>query len=114
MQFIESDEFKKEFAKLSKKYRTLPEDFERLLKLIKTYPSGGESRHAPVLKREDEKVIVKRRMFCRATIGSNFRVIYFYDGEKVEILFIEIYFKGKKENENRERIEKLWKERVME
>ena len=43
-------------------------------------------------------------MMCRAVNGAQFRLIYFYDGDKVEVLFIELYFKGDKERENTKRI----------
>lgn len=48
-------------------------------------------------------------MMCRAVRGSSFRVIYMYDGEEIEILFIEIYSKNKKENEDKRRIDNIVK-----
>lgn len=56
---------------------------------------------------EKKSFIFKVRLKCKSTKGSNFRIIYFYDGEKIEIIFIEIYFKGNKENENEKVIEEF-------
>jgi mRNA-degrading endonuclease RelE of RelBE toxin-antitoxin system len=110
MDYKETEEFIKEFKKLSKKYRTIESDFELLKKIILKFPEGGETRHAVSLKKSEEICIIKRRMMCRSTQGQNFRVIYAYIQNEVRILFIECYFKGKKETEDNERIEKYWKE----
>src|SRR5690606_30237849 len=104
----ETEEFKKEFKKLSKKYKTLESDFEILKKLILKFPRGEDTRHAISLKNNEETSIIKRRMMCRSTQGQKFRVIYGCYNNEVEILFIEMYFKGNKETENTERIEKYW------
>ncbi len=108
MKITESDRFKKEFKKLSKKYN-LDDDFKELKKVIKGVPTGNGSKHWNVLKKQDKKYILKVRMTSRYLKKSAFRVIYFYDGLNIEILFIEIYFKSKKENEDHKRIEDFWK-----
>ncbi len=115
MRFTESDEFKREFKKLSKKYSGLDVDFTILKGAIKAKPAGNGTKHWNRLKSDEgaEKYIMKMRMMCRSTKGANFRVIYFYNGEGVEVLFIEIYFKGKKENEDKNRIEEIWDEYSM-
>lgn len=112
MQFLESSEFKKEFKKLSKKYRTLDADLLIIKTAIIAKPAGDGTKHWNILRQSTDKesVIMKMRMVCRSTNGSNFRLIYFYNGKKVEILFIEIYFKGKKKNEDRQRIKDYWNE----
>ncbi len=107
MFFSEGDEFRKEFKKLSKKYKTLGEDLEVVKRVIKTSPVGNGTKHWNILKYDGSKrYVIKMRMMCRAVRGSQFRVIYYYDGDQVEILFIEIYFKGNKEGEDEERIER--------
>lgn len=112
MQFLENDEFKKDFKALSKKYRSLNNDFLILEEAIDVSPTGNGTKHWNKLKSDNkgEKCIMKMRMVCRCTRGANFRITYFYDGERVEVLFIEIYFKGKKESEDRKRINKVWGE----
>ncbi len=109
MDFSESDEFKREYKKLAKKYSTLEQDLEVVKKAIKATPVGNGSKHWIILKQNtEEKYIIKMRMMCRAVKGSQFRLIYYYDGQIVEVLFIEIYFKGNKEKEDRERIEEYF------
>lgn len=105
MKFSESEEFKKEFKKLARKYRTLEQDFEIVKKTITATPTGNGTKHWRTLHyTESDGQILKMRMMCRAVRGSEFRVVYFYDGAAVEVLFIEMYFKGDKENEDQERI----------
>jgi mRNA-degrading endonuclease RelE of RelBE toxin-antitoxin system len=106
--FSETKEFKKEFKKLSKKYKTLKKDLDDLKRLYLTVaPQGNGAKHWNCLHKNEKIEIYKMRMHCDATKGKFFRVIYAYhcDTGKVEMIeFIEIYFKGKKANEDRERI----------
>lgn len=112
MNIIEGKKFKREFKKLQKKYPSLQNDFGFLRALIRELPLGDGSKHWNILKQEDEKYIMKIRMMCRSVRGSQFRVIYYYDGENIEISFIEIYFKGNKETEDAMRIKELWKDKI--
>lgn len=106
MEFSESDEFKKEFKKLAKKYPTLEDDFEVVKKIIAATPEGNGAKHWNRLKYDEtENCVMKMRMMCRSVRGSQFRLIYFYNGEIVKVLFIELYFKGDKERENTKRID---------
>lgn len=108
MEFLESDQFKREFKKLCKKYRTLPADLEVVKKVISADPVGKGMKHQNELKTDGAKNhIVKMRMMCRSVRGSQFRLVYFYNGQKVEVLFIEMYFKGDKEREDTARINEL-------
>lgn len=109
MKITESEQFKRDFKKLQKKYRTLGQDFEIAKKAIATEPTGDGSKHWNILRQEGEKYVLKTRMACRAVKkGPPFRLIYLYDGESIELFFIEIYFKGDKERENEERIKKAF------
>ena len=107
MKISETDEFKKDFKKLSKVYRTLPQDFEIAKKAILANPKGNGSKHWNLLKSQEEVYILKMRMMCRAVKGASFRLIYLYNQAKIELLFIEIYFKGIKQNEDTERIKSI-------
>ena len=75
--FSRTSEFEREFSKLSKKYRSLSED---LIKIVKT------------------------RLACKSLRNRSIRIIYAYKESTVTFVYIEIYFKGDKENEDRERI----------
>jgi hypothetical protein len=110
MNISESDEFKKDFKKLRKKYRTLDSDFETAKRVIATEPTGDGTKHWNILWQKESMSVMKVRMMCRAIKGASFRIIYFYDGEKADMLFIEMYFKGNKVKEDRQRIEDLIKE----
>jgi len=106
MKFTESPEFQAELKKLKKKYQTLSDDIEVLKKSLTANPSGDGSKHWHI-RHEDTKLglyALKVRMMCRDVRGAQFRVAYIYEEAKIEILFIEIYFKGQKENEDRERL----------
>jgi hypothetical protein len=113
MKVILGDGFKKEFNKLKKKYRSLEQDFESFLVVLKTCPEGNKSKHWNCLKRDEKKAIFKTRLMCRALNAASLRLIYFYDGQDIEIEFIEIYFKGNKTNHDQQRINTLWKQKNM-
>lgn len=106
MEFTESPEFVKECKKLKKKYQTLPDDIAILKKSLTFNPCGDGSKHWHISHEDKELGItaLKVRMMCRAVRGAQFRVTYLYEVSRIEILFIEIYFKGQKENEDRERL----------
>lgn len=108
MHITESDEFKRDFKRLLKKYRTLEQDFSIAKQVIAADPTGCDSKHANILTKKGGTCIVKVRMMCRAVKGSSFRLIYYYDGGNIQILFIEIYFKGNKNNEDRQRYENVF------
>ncbi|MFZ2975394.1 MAG: hypothetical protein WA055_02045 [Candidatus Moraniibacteriota bacterium] len=106
--FQQTSEFSKDLKKLSKKYRTLGKDFCQLKKLYLTEaPRGNGTKHWNLLCKNNHIEIYKVRMHCDTTRGKFFRVIYAYHlkTQTIEMIeFIEIYFKGNKENEDRDRI----------
>lgn len=100
--FNELAEFKNEFKRLSKKYKTLNDDFEKFKKVITAAPTGI-GKNFVIIYSENVK-IVKARMACRALRDRSLRIIYSYFEQEQRIEFIELYFKGDKENEDRNRI----------
>lgn len=104
MNFDELPEFKKEYKRLVRKYRSLTEDLEEFRKVVSVIPLGN-SKHFSVLEQNDVLCIVKARLFCRYLKGSSLRVLYSYFTQEQRIEFIEIYYKGDKENEDRKRIQ---------
>jgi len=103
MNFNETREFKRDLKRLSKKYKSLPSDLLEFKKIVSQIPLGT-GRHFAALTDTEEMKIVKARLFCRYLKGSSLRIIYAYHKEKQIIEFIELYFKGDKKNENRDRI----------
>ncbi|MBI2345876.1 MAG: hypothetical protein HYV03_03135 [Deltaproteobacteria bacterium] len=100
--------FAKEFHRLSRKYRSLPRDLEEFKRVLQIQPLGN-SKHFNVITKVEGVAILKARLFCRYLKGSSLRIIYAYHQKRAAIEFIEIYFKGDIENEDRERIEEYLK-----
>jgi mRNA-degrading endonuclease RelE of RelBE toxin-antitoxin system len=110
--YIELPEFRKDFKKLEKRYHTLSGDFtvakkaaielfhEREIDNQSIFEINGLNGKVPVYK--------LKKFACRALKGrgnkSGIRIIYAYNKGGREIHFIEMYFKGDKENEDRARI----------
>lgn len=101
--FDELPEFSKEFKKYSKKYLSLSQDLEEFKKVLTHFPLGV-GRHFNILAQKDTIKIIKARFFCRYLKGSSMRIIYSHDESKITFIFIELYFKGDKPNEDRRRI----------
>ena len=106
-------EFEKDIIKLLKRFKTLEDDLEIFIKNeLNLYhklkiDNKGVSQ-VPGLKIEIPKIYKAKKFACRSLKGkgvqSGIRVIYAYFEKKDKIEFIEIYYKGDKENEDKERI----------
>jgi len=113
MNFKSTNEFQKDFKRLSKKFRSLDSDLNEFKKVLTEAPLGI-GKHFNVITKTGQLYIIKARFFCQSLKKKNLRVIYAYIAnsqiiELVGIEFIEIYFKGDNENEDRERIKKYLK-----
>ena len=96
-------EFEREFKKLSKKYKSLEEDLKNLESVLEIYPTGI-GKNFTVTHYEDTVKIVKTRLVCRSLRDRSMRVVYAYHNSILEFMYIELYFKGDKENEDRDGI----------
>lgn len=105
MHFNELSQFSKEFRQLSKKYLSLALDLDEFKKIITVIPFGT-GKHFNVIARSGGVAIIKARLFCRYLRGSSLRMIYSYIRQTNTVEFIELYFKGNKKNEDRERIKR--------
>ncbi|OQY68223.1 hypothetical protein B6D29_01180 [Microgenomates bacterium UTCPR1] len=112
------DSFQKDLKHLLKKYQTLEKDLETAKR------DAIELFH---LKRVNNQSIFPIQGFCTETIQickikkfackalkgrgskSGIRVIYAFHCQSCKVEFIEIYFKGNKENEDRDRIKEYLK-----
>ena len=103
MNFDETDEFSKDFKRLSRKYKSLPDDLLEFKKVVSKFPIGT-GKHFVVLVAKETVKIIKGRLFCRYLKGSSLRIIYAYCKNKHRVEFIQLYFKGDKENGNHNRI----------
>ena len=108
-------EFEKDFKKLEKRYRTLSDDFENMKKnLLEVHYIKG----APLplntivdiegMCGENYKSKKVRKFACKSlrNLGnrSGIRVIFVLEPDALKITFIEMYFKGDKENEDKNRL----------
>lgn len=108
MEFQELPIFGKECKRLGKKYRSLAKDIAKLKPVLGNCPRGNGSKHWNRLcVLDDGKVVVfKVRLACAALRGESLlRIVYAHHAEKETIEFLEIYFKGNKENEDSTRIQ---------
>jgi len=103
MNFNETYEFSKDFKRLSKKYKSLDDDLIEFKKVISKFPLGIGKHFVVIIEKENVKII-KSRLFCRYLKGSSLRIIYAYCEKKHRVEFIQLYFKGDKENEDHVRI----------
>ncbi len=113
-----TDVFQKDLKQLLKKFQTLEEDLETAKRnAIELYHLKGINNRSifPIPDFcSDEILVCKIKKFaCKSLKGrgvmSGIRVIYAYHVAASKVEFIEIYFKGKKENEDRGRIKEYLK-----
>ncbi len=98
-------EFEKELGRLLKKFRSLNEDIKILEELIYENPTGLGKNFTAIHSSENIKII-KTRLMCDSLRNRNIRIIYAYHNNSFDFMYIEIYFKGDKENEDKERVKK--------
>lgn len=96
-------EFEKELKKLSKKYPTLPSDIEDIKPILEETKTGIGKNFTIIATAEDVQ-IVKVRVLCESLRARTIRLIYAYHKNKIEFMYIEIYFKGDTESEDKSRI----------
>jgi len=100
MNFSETNKFSKDFKRLSKKYRSLPDDLLEFKRIVSEIPFGS-GKHFVVLHENEEVKILKARLFCKYLRGASLRITYAYVEASTTINFIELYFKGEQANENK-------------
>ncbi len=106
-------EFDRDFKKLARKFRTLDEDLNIFIanQLKLTHKLNIDNKgvvRISDLGIEHPQIYKARKFPCKALKGkgaaSGIRVIYAYFKKEDIIEFVEIYYKGNKDNEDRERI----------
>ncbi|MES2778487.1 MAG: hypothetical protein V4651_01200 [Bacteroidota bacterium] len=114
MRFEQLTEFDKDLKKLLKRFRTLEED----LKVVKQVLSIAPEARPPFSYvvdglRLQQPVIKVKRIACKTLKGkgnnTGLRLVYAWFETEKRIVLIELYFKGDKEVEDRERILKYFK-----
>lgn len=110
-------EFEKDLKKLIKRFPSLDEDLQNFIKVAMNlfHKQNIDSQtifHISDLGIHSPKIYKVKKFACKALKGkgvkSGIRVIYAYDEDKDRVEFIELYYKGVKENETRDRILKYF------
>jgi hypothetical protein len=101
--FHQLPEFEKEVKKLSRKYPSIRDDIEDIKPILLTSPTGIGKNFTIITTVADIR-IVKVRIHCESLRSRSIRLIYAYRGDKIDFIFIELYFKGDKVNEDHDRI----------
>jgi len=105
--------FDRDFKKLKKKFKTLNDDFETLKQYhLVPFHSMNIKKDDPVEIQgaggKNFKSYKVKKFACKSLPGrgklSGLRLIYVYKPDKGLITFVEIYFKGDKEIEDKERL----------
>jgi len=111
-------EFDKDLKRLSKRFRTLPEDLQTFIETeLRLFHKLNVATQGIVriegLGITDPPVYKARKFACRSLKGrgvqSGIRVIYAWRAASDTIELIEIYFKADKQNEDRERIKAYYR-----
>ena len=109
MIFEELTEFQKDLKNLLKKYRTLNDDLSVVKQVLTTSPDARPpfSFHIDHLALETCVIKVKK-VACKSLKGrgvnSGLRLIYAHFKDQEKIVFVELYHKNDKENEDKQRI----------
>jgi mRNA-degrading endonuclease YafQ of YafQ-DinJ toxin-antitoxin module len=109
MIFYELAAFTKDIKNLIKKYKTLSDDLDVVKKVLTIAPNERPPFSFRIDNLGLETCIIKvKKIACKALKGrgvnSGLRLIYAYFEEEQKIIFIELYHKNDKENEDSERI----------
>jgi len=114
MEFNTLKDFEKDLKQLLKKYRTLQEDLEEVKTILKKKPEARPPFSFTIDNLGLETCVIKvKKIACKALKGrgvnSGLRLIYAYFESESKIIFVELYHKKDKENEDRQRILKNFK-----
>ncbi|MGE5342186.1 MAG: hypothetical protein ACM3SY_11985 [Candidatus Omnitrophota bacterium] len=112
-----TEPFQKDLKKLLKRFPSLEEDLKIFIDIqLKLYHKirldNDGIKQITGLKEEYPKVYKAKKFACKSLRGkgaqSGIRIIYVYHEQEDIIEFIEMYYKGDQENENLERIKRLF------
>jgi mRNA-degrading endonuclease YafQ of YafQ-DinJ toxin-antitoxin module len=109
MTFEELDLFTKDLKELLKKYRTLNDDLGVVKKVLEVMPDERPPFSFQIDGLGLTTCFIKvKKIACKSLKGrgvnSGLRLIYAYFKEEQKVVFIELFHKNDKENEDRKRI----------
>lgn len=109
MEFNTLIEFDKDLKQLLKKYRSLNDDLMEVKTILKKKPDERPPFSFRIDNLGLETCVIKvKKIACKALKGrgvnSGLRLIYAHFEAEQKIIFIELYHKNDKENEDKQRI----------
>jgi mRNA-degrading endonuclease RelE of RelBE toxin-antitoxin system len=109
MTFKSLPEFDKDLKRLLKKYRSIHSDVDVVKKVLHIRPDEKPPFSFRINDLGVSTCVIKiRKIACDSLKGkgvnSGLRLIYAYFAEEQMIIFIELYHKSDKQNEDRQRI----------
>ena len=109
MTFDSITEFKKDLKLLLKKFRSLNDDIEVVKRVLEIIPDERPPFSYRIDNLGIETCMIKvKKIACKSIKGrgvnSGLRLVYAYFQDSQKIVFIELYHKNDKENEDRQRI----------
>jgi len=113
-------EFDDELGKLGKRFKTIREDLETFIEkqLYLYHKLKVDNRgvfQITGLSIDDPKLFKAKKFACRSLPGkgvqSGIRVIYAYFEKQDKIELVEIYYKGDKEAEDKQRIQQYYRKK---
>jgi mRNA-degrading endonuclease YafQ of YafQ-DinJ toxin-antitoxin module len=109
MSFEELTEFKKDLKNLLKKYRTLNDDLDVVKQVLTISPGARPPFSFRIDNLGLETCLIKvKKIACKSLKGrgvnSGLRLIYAYFEKEEKIIFVELYHKNDKANEDTQRI----------
>lgn len=116
-QIDQTEKFKKDLKRLSKRFPSLETDLDSFCKAqLILYHKHNIDNHGilPIegISVQYPKIYKVKKFACKALKGkgaqSGIRITYAYFSAEDRIEFIEIYYKGDQENEDRERIKSYY------
>jgi len=115
---IRLPEFEKDISKLNKRFKTIEDDLKVFIeKQLNLYHKLNVDNRGIFqisdLQIENPRIYKAKKFACRSLKGkgvhSGIRVIYAYFEDEDKIELVEIYYKGDKGNEDRDRILRYYK-----
>ena len=109
MNFDELAEFRRDLRKLLKRFRSLNYDLHIIKQVLEVFPDERPPFSFRIDNLGIETCVIKvKKIACKSLKGrgvnSGLRLVYAWFPSGERIVFVELYYKGDKETEDRQRI----------
>ena len=111
MIFVKTKNFEKNLKSLRKRF-LIDEALEILEMVLEQSPKPYGSTPIDGLGDHITLPVIKMNLKCENVARSRFRIVYAYNEDMQIITFIEVYFKGDKENHDQELIKAYFKTEI--